>query len=58
MKAIKNGCLLVSILSGQDVQAGYRRVYIRFRDCDLERLAELKEELKAKPKPGLDTLRE
>ena len=42
------GCLLVSILSGQDVQAGYRRVYIRVRDCDLERLEELKEELKAK----------
>ena len=42
------GCLLVSILSGQDVQAGYRRVYIRVRDCDRERLEELKEELKAK----------
>lgn len=42
------GCLLVSILSGQDVQAGYRRVYIRVRDCDQERLEELKEELKAK----------
>ena len=42
------GCLLVSILSGQDVQAGYRRVYIRVRDCDPERLEELKEELKAK----------
>ncbi len=41
------GCLLVSILSGQDVQAGYRRVYIRVRDCDRERLEELKEELKA-----------
>ena len=41
------GCLLVSILSGQDVQAGYRRVYIRVRDCDPERLEELKEELKA-----------
>ena len=41
------GCLLVSILSGQDVQAGYRRVYIRIRDCDPERLEELKEELKA-----------
>ena len=41
------GCLLVSILSGQDVQAGYRRVYIRIRDCDPERLKELKEELKA-----------
>ena len=38
------GCLLVSILSGQDVQAGYRRVYIRVRDCDRERLEELKEE--------------
>ena len=42
------GCLLVSILSGQDVQAGYRRVYIRVRDCDRERLEELKKELKAK----------
>ena len=42
------GCLVVSILSGQDVQAGYRRVYIRVRDCDRERLEELKEELKAK----------
>ena len=42
------GCLLVSILSGQDVQAGYRRVYIRIRDCDRERLEELKEKLKAK----------
>jgi acetoin utilization protein AcuB len=42
------GCLLVSILSGQDVQAGYRRVYIRVRDCDQKRLEELKEELKAK----------
>ncbi len=42
------GCLLVSILSGQDVQAGYRRVYIRVRDCDRERLEELKEALKAK----------
>jgi len=42
------GCLLVSILSGQDVQAGYRRVYIRVRHCDRERLEELKEELKAK----------
>jgi len=42
------GCLVVSILSGQDVQAGYRRVYIRVRDCDPERLEELKEELKAK----------
>ena len=42
------GCLLVSILSGQDVQAGYRRVYIRVRDCDQERLEELKERLKAK----------
>ena len=42
------GCLLVSILSGQDVQTGYRRVYIRIRDCDRERLEELKEELKAK----------
>jgi len=42
------GCLLVSILSGQDVQAGYRRVYIRVRNCDQERLEELKEELKAK----------
>jgi len=42
------GCLLVSILSGQDVQAGYRRVYIRVRNCDPERLEELKEELKAK----------
>jgi len=42
------GCLLVSILSGQDVQAGYRRGYIRVRDCDPERLEELKEELKAK----------
>ena len=42
------GCLLVSILSGQDVQAGYRRVYIRVRDCDPERLEELKKELKAK----------
>ena len=41
------GCLLVSILSGQDVQAGYRRVYIRVRDCDRERFEELKEELKA-----------
>ena len=42
------GCLLVSILSGQHVQAGYRRVYIRVRDCDPERLEELKEELKTK----------
>jgi acetoin utilization protein AcuB len=42
------GCLLVSILSGQDVQAGYRRVYIRVRDCDKERLEELKERLRAK----------
>jgi acetoin utilization protein AcuB len=42
------GCVLVSILSGQDVQAGYRRVYIRVRDCEQERLEELKEELKAK----------
>jgi acetoin utilization protein AcuB len=42
------GCLLVSILSGQDVQTGYRRVYIRIRDCDRKRLEELKEELKAK----------
>ena len=42
------GCLLVSILSGQDIQAGYRRVYIRVRDCDPERLEELKKELKAK----------
>ena len=42
------GCLLVSILSGQDVQAGYRRVYIRARDCDQGKLEELKEELKAK----------
>ena len=42
------GCLLVSILSGQDVQAGYRRVYIRVRDCDQKRLEELKERLKAK----------
>ena len=42
------GCLVVSILSGQDVQTGYRRVYIRVRDCDRKRLKELKEELKAK----------
>ena len=42
------GCLLESILSGQDVQSGYRRVYIRVRNCDPERLEELKEELKAK----------
>jgi len=42
------GCLLVSILSGQDVQSGYRRVYIRVRDCDKERLEELKERLRAK----------
>ena len=41
------GCLLVSILSGQDVQAGYRRVYIRVRDCDPERLEELEEGLNA-----------
>jgi len=44
------GCLLVSILSGQDVQAGYRRVYIRVRDCDQQKLEELKEGLKAKAK--------
>jgi acetoin utilization protein AcuB len=42
------GCRLVSILSSQDVQAGYRRVYIRVRDCDRERLGQLKGRLKAK----------
>ncbi len=44
----KHDCRVVSILSSAGEHATHRHVYIRARDCDRERLEQLKEELKAK----------
>ena len=44
----KYGCRMLSILSANDDQDGYRNVYIRACDCDRERLKHLKEELNTK----------
>ena len=47
----KYGCRMVSILSTyENVPEGYRNVYIRVRDCDREKLGQLKEELALKAK--------
>ena len=42
------GCQLMSILSSQDAQPGYRLVYIRAGGCDRKRLGQLKDALNAK----------
>ena len=47
----KYSCRLVSILSTyENVPEGYRNVYIRVRDCDREKLGQLKGELELKAK--------
>ncbi len=42
----KYGCRTVSIMSTSDAQEGYRHVYIRVRNCDREKLGQMKEEFR------------